>query len=391
MTSASADPGATPLADRALAPDLARGLMLLLIALANVTAWVHAQPQGVRGYPPDPAGADQIVTIAQLTLVDGRAFPLFGLLFGYGIGQLARRRAAVGMAEPAVIRLVRRRGWWLLLIGALHGVLLFPGDIVGAYGLLGVLLAVVLVRGSNQVLGQIAVTGVVLVALLGVSVAAEVPDGVPLLSSMAVADPLAALAARALDWISGGLPGSVLSVFGAVALGALACRHRLLDEPERHRALLGRLAFGGLSAAVLGGLPLAMAAGGLVEVPSGVLSVLGALHALSGYAGGIGYAALFGLVAAWLVARDGGPGRVVGALRACGQRSLSCYLAQSVAFAALLPAWTLGLGAQLRPGVGALLAVSVWLTILLIAAGAAALGVRGPAELALRRLTYGRT
>jgi uncharacterized membrane protein YeiB len=323
--------------------------------------------------------------------VDGRAFPLFGLLFGYGIGQLARRRVAVGMPEPAVVGLVRRRGWWLLLIGGLHGVLLFPGDIVGAYGLLGVLMAATLVRGSDPVLGRLAVAGTVLVALLGATIAATGPDAQPVLGSIGVADPLAALGTRALEWLTGGLPGSMLSVFGAVALGALACRHRLLDEPERHRALLGRLAAGGLAAAVLGGLPLALVAGGIWDAPTGVLTVLGVLHALSGYAGGVGYAALFGLVAAWLTGRAAaGPGPLTRALRACGQRSLSCYLAQSVAFAILLPAWTLDLGARLHPAMGALLAVSVWLTILLIAAASAGLGVRGPAESALRRLTYGR-
>ena len=40
-----------------------------------------------------------------------------------------------------MVRIVRRRGWWMFLIGLLHGVLLWAGDIVGAYGLLAVLLA----------------------------------------------------------------------------------------------------------------------------------------------------------------------------------------------------------------------------------------------------------
>ena len=75
-----------------------------------------------------------MVTVLQLTLVDGRAYPLFGLLFGYGMGQLAARRAAVGCEPQAVIRLVRRRGLWLVVIGVAHVVLLWAGDIVAAYG-----------------------------------------------------------------------------------------------------------------------------------------------------------------------------------------------------------------------------------------------------------------
>jgi uncharacterized membrane protein YeiB len=88
-------------------------------------------------------------------------------------------------------------------------------------------------------------------------------------------------------------------------------------------------------------------------------------------------------------ARRAGPGPVTHALQACGQRSLSCYLAQSVAFVALLPAWTLGLGEDAHLWQTALVAIGAWLVILLIAEASARAGYRGPAELLLRRLTYG--
>ncbi|MBC8093946.1 MAG: hypothetical protein H7Y15_18815, partial [Pseudonocardia sp.] len=95
------DPGATPVATRSLAPDLARGAMLLLIALANVHTLLYARPIGLRGYPRDLDAVDRVVVFAQMLLVDGRAYPLFALLFGYGITQLAWRRAAVG--RPAAV------------------------------------------------------------------------------------------------------------------------------------------------------------------------------------------------------------------------------------------------------------------------------------------------
>jgi uncharacterized protein len=119
-----------------------------------------------------------------------------------------------------------------------------------------------------------------------------------------------------------------------------------------------------------------------------VIMLAGALHALGGYAGGMGYAALFGLLAIRL-ARGSGPGPATHALQACGQRSLSCYLAQSVAFVALLPAWTFGLGEDAHVWQTALYAVGAWLVILLVAEASARAGYRGPAELLLRRLTYG--
>jgi uncharacterized membrane protein YeiB len=200
---------------------------------------------------------------------------------------------------------------------------------------------------------------------------------------MAADSPLVAMAYRVFEWLGIGLL-SVLIVFGAVALGAVAARARVLEQPERHRGLLMRLAAVGITAGVLGGLPLALIVVTGSDPGLGWLLAAGALHGLTGYAGAVGYAALFGLLA--LRVRGGA---VSGALRACGQRSLSCYLAQSVAFVALLPAWTLGLGDGLPVWAASLLGFGVWLVILLVAASSARAGGRGPAEVLLRRLTYG--
>ncbi len=387
------DPGATPTAARALAPDLARGFMLLLIALANVHVYVYGHPLSVRGYPLDLEGADRWVVLLQMLLVDGRAYPLFGLLFGYGIVQLASRRGAMGMPVRAVTRLVRRRGGWMIVIGAAHGLLLWAGDIVGAYGLLALLMAGMLVRGTDRGLISTAAVGALLTSLvyLGASLPPPPAAGMSaMLPSMATENPLQAALIRTFEWVGIGLIVAGVSVFGAVAIGAWAARRRLLDEPEKHRLLLVRVAVAGIGAAVVLGLPLSLMAAQLWTAPPlGVIMVAGALHALGGYAGGMGYAALFGLLAIRL-ARRNSPGPTTQALQACGQRSLSCYLAQSVAFVALLPAWTLGLGEGAHVWQAALYAVGAWLVILLVATASARAGYRGPAELLLRRLTYGR-
>jgi uncharacterized membrane protein YeiB len=379
--------GAVAVRDRALAPDVARGAMLLLIALANAHVWIFNRPVGMRGYPRDLTGVDRVVAAVQLVLVDGRAYPLFALLFGYGITQLATRRAAAGEPPAAVVRIVRRRGWWMLAIGLLHGVLLWAGDIVGAYGLLAVLLAGVLVRGATGTLAGVAVTGTIFATMIFGAAALPPPSSTALLPSMAEPNPLSAMAFRTVEWLGVGLFASVLGTFGAIALGAWAARSRLLDDPARHRPLLRRLAVAGLGTAVAGGLPLALAVAGVWTPSLPALLLCGVLHAASGYAGGVGYAALFGLLA---VRAAGEPGPVVRALRDCGRRSLSCYLAQSVAFAALLPAWTLGLGGGAPVWLLSLMGLGVWLVILLVAVISARAGYRGPAEVLLRRLTYAR-
>jgi uncharacterized protein len=239
------------------------------------------------------------------------------------------------------------------------------------------------VAGTTVSLLTTAVIGTLVATFVAFGSAAADGRGTSVLFSSGVRDPLTALVNRAIEWGLIGVLSQSLSVFGAVAFGAWAARRRILDEPERHRALLARVAAVGLTAAVLGGLPLALAAAGVWTMGPAVGGLVHALHALAGYAGGLGYAALFGLLALRTRSAGGGP------LGACGRRSLSCYLGQSVVFATLLPAWTLGLGARLTVWQVSVLAVGTWLLILVLAVLAERRGERGPAERLLRRLTYG--
>ena len=107
--------------------------MLLFIALANSHYFLRGSSV-LGGYPQDGSGADSAVTWLISTFVDGRAFPMFGLLFGYGVAQIVRRQEASG--RRAVRRLLWRRSLVLVVVGFLHAVLLYAGDILAAYGVL---------------------------------------------------------------------------------------------------------------------------------------------------------------------------------------------------------------------------------------------------------------
>jgi uncharacterized protein len=81
----------TGLAERVLAPDLALGVMLLFIAIANSRYFVRGERYLV-GCPLNGSALDATIAGAITTLVDERAFPLFSVLFGYGVVHLARRQ-----------------------------------------------------------------------------------------------------------------------------------------------------------------------------------------------------------------------------------------------------------------------------------------------------------
>ncbi len=282
---------------------------------------------------------------------------------------------------------MRRRGAVLIGIGALHGILLFAGDVVAVYGLLVVLFAVPLVATGPRPLWWIAGGGLLGVLVAGATELLVVTGGVTVWDF--VLSPTYPLATwqRLIDWTLVGFAAQTVRVCASVAIGALAARHRLLEDVGDHARLLRRAAVGGLLVAVVGGSPLALATVGGWEPGTGAVAVIGALHALTGYAGGAGYAALAAVVV--LALRDPQQPPRAGPL-ALGQRSLTAYLLHSVVFVLLFTRLHAGLGDDVGVAQASAIAVATWLVLL---AGAVAMdraGVRGPAEVALRWLTYGR-
>lgn len=388
--SPAAPAGPTPVAARLRGPDIARGGMLLLIALANVHVWAFGFTPGYRGYPADQGPLERVFTVAQMLLVDGRAFPLFAVLFGYGLVQLVQGKAAALPAER-LVRLVRRRGLCLTAIGLAHAALLFTADIVALYGLLAVLLAGVVVTGRDrrllQIAGRLAVPALALGALrllppelLGIT---GVVEATP---SPFAGDVLGTLASRAAEWLSNGL--RVLALAPAVLLGAWAARRRLLTTPAARPLLTRTLLIGG-PVGIAAGVPAALlaASGDTSVAPPAAILGAGALHAAGGYAVAAAYLAAFGLAATSRAARGRWAGDV---LAAAGRWSLTLYLAQSVVFLAVLDPLLGGLGDTFTLPLMAALAAGTWLATTAVAALLQRAGLRGPAETLLRRLTYGR-
>jgi uncharacterized membrane protein YeiB len=386
--------------ERALAPDLARGAMLLIIALANSASVFFATGPGL---DKTPHGAEGGYTVFLFLFVHSRGIPLFAIMFGYALVQLARRQEAAGSTPAAVRRVLVRRNAWLFVFGLVHGILLFAGDILGAYGLVGIVFTLVLLRRGDRLyrvplwyLGFAACA----VVVLAVVVVTGLATGNPGLSaaptqdspSMAAGSFGAAVADRLTEW-----PGTVLSMLPFILfvwVGAWAARRRVLEEPAKHLRGLRLGAVLGLGVAVLGGLPMGLLGGGFLTVDPAIGPAIKLLYEGSGFFGGIGYLCLFGLLAHRLSRTMAAPrdNLVVGAVAALGQRSLSGYLFQTVAWLVLASPFLLALGdgrgstTFIAAGCG----LGVWLLTVVGAYLMHRRSYRGPAEILLRRLTYGR-
>ena len=398
------------------APDVARGFMLALIALANVPFWVAyfpETPQAGRAALEAMNSADQWWYLARNLFVDRRAYPLFSILFGFGMAIMAsrtmerERRFALDALPPelsagwnpiqweifrdnverrarrAAARLIRRRGWWMLVFGAVHA-LVFAGDIIGTYGLVAVIFAEVIVmkRAWPRVLVGSLVAALSLFGLWGMGFSM---GGTPMVleyhgpMALTMFYPLASLG----NWLGATIATVLMSlVVPCVMIGVGVARWGLLQDPRGRGALLSGIAACGLGIGVLGGLPFALMQVDWAFVGSAAWSY--PLFNASGVAGACGWLALLALV-------GGGPrenlGTVCAFLSAFGRRSMTAYLSQTVLFVLVFSV----LGAcgvrSLGVAVPGLIALGVWALIGLGCVIAEAFGSsRGPAEWALRWL-----
>jgi uncharacterized membrane protein YeiB len=248
----------------------------------------------------------------------------------------------------------------------------------------------------------VAVLHLAVVALAGASAEAA---GHVNASPTLIGNPLEAAGMRLALWSALTPTFFVVDIVPAFAIGIWAARRRILDEPSRHRPLLRRTALGGIAIGVVGGLPLMLVDTQLWHPESPLAVAMYALHSVTGLAAGLGFAALIALACTRLErngAVHGGPsgtapvgtrpgaGPIANALAACGQRSLTCYLLQSVAFTAIFTPMAGGLGAHVGDAAASGIAVLVWAATVVLAALMAKAGLRGPFEVLLRRLTYGR-
>ncbi|MEU1633939.1 DUF418 domain-containing protein [Nonomuraea sp. NPDC005701] len=358
---------------RSLAPDLARGVMLLAIAVAHAPVFAAGTAFGV---------LDGVAAFLDHLLAHNQARPMFVLMFGYALGQFAYRHQAKGGDWSSLRTLLRRRGRWLIVIGFVHG-LLVPLDIIAVYGLT-LLMLVPLVRARDSVLCW--------TAALTLLPAALVTSG-PVLLAFAGAVDVAGAGIMPADLGSHLLSGlqlwplktilGTIDIVPGMMLGIWAARRRILDEPERHLTLLRRVTAICLGVALAGRLPGALLLSGAWTPPAPWAAVLA--HTLAGQAGGIGLAALMGLIAT-----RSRLGPLTAALAALGRCSLTFYLFQSAVFLVLFYPFTLGLSDDVGFAAAFGIALAVGAVSIVLANWLHRTGRRGPMEVLLRRLTYGR-
>ncbi|MGQ5717937.1 DUF418 domain-containing protein [Pseudochrobactrum asaccharolyticum] len=117
--------------------DALRGFALLGILQVNIMAFASVFYGLPTGEPEQGLGFNDLVHVFISTIFEMKFYLLFSFLFGYSV--TLQMQSAMRAGEPFVPRFLRRQaGLWV--IGLLHAVLLFHGDILSTYAILGVVL-----------------------------------------------------------------------------------------------------------------------------------------------------------------------------------------------------------------------------------------------------------
>lgn len=389
--------------------------MLLGIAVANITtAWTMFGSPHAGMFTMEPASAlDRVVGVFNAMFIHQRGLPMFSTLLGYGIGMLIAREFQRGTPYPAARKLIAKRYAWLGVIGVVHVVFLFVGDILVFYSFVGLLFAWLMLKAKDRTLLWLAgvLYAVVVLGSLGL-VAGELylrsssPETISTIAGYLNQETMS-LEATSYLWVPvtglfmfvmqffGGFLAAFLMLGPVLLLGFVAGRRGYLSEISGHRRALIRITGIGFAVSILGGLFCGLMTMGLL----GELPWLIAPHALSlitGLPGGVATIAAVALVCApaQRKLREHTEQRArlplpLAALQALGQRSLSGYLFQSVVFIVILPPFALGLMPHLSLATATLVAFGVWSISVVGAYLLARKNIPGPAERLHRRLTYG--
>ncbi|GAA3441543.1 DUF418 domain-containing protein [Planomonospora venezuelensis] len=376
--------------DRIAAVDALRGFALLGIVVVNIAYLASGYRMAGLAEPGFSAPLDWGVRRAVTMLFENKFYLLFSFLFGYSF--ILQLDSAAGSGAAFVPRFLRRLAG-LLLLGAAHAVLLFPGDILITYAVVGlVLLAARRITPRAAMTAAIALTvllavGFILLAvlaLLGADASGTISGGAAeaARTDRALHGSAAMIINEHLRELGKILVFRVLfqgpAVLAACLAGLAAGKMRALATASGHDAVLRRLQWTGF--------PVGLA--GAAVATHSTWSDGGSAYHMIGQAVDLLTAPLLAAAyAATLLRLLPRAPRLTGMLVPPGQMALTNYLGQSLICSLLFTGYGLGLVDRLSP----LTVVSIAVTIFMVQACYSRVWLGrhryGPAEWLLRWLT----
>ena len=395
--------GPVKLKERFIILDALRGLALLGICLANFPEFsLYTFLKSEVTNEMSTAGIDRVVRYLQYIFIDGKFYTLFSLLFGIGFSIIIANATQRGNNG---FRIFHRRMGILLLIGFLHLIFLWSGDILMLYALLGLLLPLFRNLSNRRIL----ITAVAFLLLpIGVDTVITISGIQPSAGVVRIQQQLCAeygitndnfgfwlrdahsykevfqfliqgAFVRIQEFIDG---NRAFKVMGLFLLGFYIGRNRLYANLSENKWLLKQTFVYGMVI----GLPLSLPyAWSSLEGHLWGLEVHSILYTVSVFPLGLAYAAAFCL---WYLHHK--ESRVFKILAASGQMALSNYIGQSLWGIFIFYGIGLGMGSDIGLTYVLLVATGVYVIEIIFSFLWLHYCQFGPLEWIWRMLTYGK-
>jgi uncharacterized protein len=391
--------------ERILTLDVLRGIALLGVVVANVWLWFSGIAFRFPAYEKelDRFSLDSAVFVAIAVLVSGKAVSTFSFLFGHGFAIQLLRAQARGRS---VVSTYARRLTVLLFIGLAHMLLLWYGDILTAYAVLGFVLLLFRNRRDRTLLTWAAILLIGMPLLLG---------GLPwLLTAFGVEVPLPSLediarrnAATLTVFQGGSYPAIVaenvhqagkfyagrkapwmLYMLGLFLIGLYAGRRRMFEDVAAHGVLFRRLIVWGIPIGLAGSIasavlhstldPAAMLASPPLILLATALFVVGTVPLAAGYVSAV---TLLLETPRWT--------HRLGVFAPVGRMAFTNYLCQTVVMLLIFYPYGGGRIGRTGPAVNLAIAVAVFAVQIVVSRVWLTHFQFGPLEWIWRSLTYG--
>ncbi|HEX8174650.1 MAG TPA: DUF418 domain-containing protein [Pyrinomonadaceae bacterium] len=381
--------------------DVLRGLAICGILIGNVQ-WFSGyglMPDSLTQQSPI---ADRITHFLVHFFVEGKFYSIFSFLFGFGFAlQIAR----AGERGDLKASLFKRRLFWLLVIGLAHAYLLWAGDILSVYAVMGFLLILFRKKADGSLLKWAIVLMVVpilsYILLYVLFVAFVSPEALAKLDAAKIdfwnesvrkvqqSSYLQIITDFNLKYIMGRyisllfemrLP-KILAMF---LLGLYAYRRGFFQDLPKHQSLIRRVLIYALILGLIGNVAFAALAGKEAVLPPSPAGVVGVIS----YAFGVPALALFFIALVATLWQRASWRRLLAFLAPVGRMALTNYLLQTVICVLIFYGYGFGQFGK----VGALSATLIALAIFLFQIIVSAFWLRyfsyGPMEWIWRQLTY---
>jgi len=397
------DTEATPISasERIELLDVLRGLAVCGILIGNMQ-WFSGYGMMPPALEAQMPMVDQVVKFLVHFVVEGKFYSIFSFLFGFGFALQIARAEERGDAKATVFK---RRLAWLAVIGVLHATLLWAGDILSVYALMGFILLLFRKKSNESLLkwaGALMVVPVITYALLYAAFVAFVPA-----ESLAAFDAgqverwnesvtavrqgnywsiisdfnLKYLAGR---WVGLFVQMRLPKVLAMFLLGFYAYRRGIFQDFSAHKSLIRKVLVYGFALGLIGNVAMAAMAGNEAPFPPSLPAVAGVI----GYAFGVPAFALAIIALVTTLWQSETFQRVLSVLAPVGRMALTNYLFQTVVCVTLFYGFGLGWYGTFGATKATLTTLGIFAVQIVLSTLWLRFFAYGPMEWIWRQLTY---